>query len=157
MSKILTLEEAIKTSKKIREQGKTIVLAGGCFDILHKGHLVFLKAAKKQGDFLFVALESDENVVRLKGRWRPVNSEQKRAHALALLDTVDIVFLLPKLTTDEEYAAVTKQLSPNVIAVTEGDPKYPQKKKQAEACGGIVRIVTMRLENYSTSQLLNQS
>lgn len=157
MNKVVSLEEAIKRSNNLRKQGKTLVLTGGCFDILHQGHVAFLEKAKKQGDVLFVALENDKNVARLKGRGRPVNSEQKRAHALALLDAVDFVFILPVLTTDEEYAALTKRISPHIIAVTEGDPKYAQKKKQVQACGGTVRTVIGRLEDYSTSQLLNQS
>ncbi len=67
MNKIISTEQAIKLSEKIRNEGKTIALAGGCFDILHIGHIEYLANAKKHGDVLFVFLESDENIKKIKG------------------------------------------------------------------------------------------
>lgn len=154
MGRVLTLEEAIKASHKLKRQGKTTVLVGGCFDILHKGHFVFLKQAKKQGDILFVALENDENVARLKGSNRPINPQQKRAQALTASDTVDYIILLPTLRTDEEYFSLTQNFSPTIIAVTEGDPKRKQKEEQAKAVGGKVVAVTKRITQYSTTKLV---
>lgn len=156
MSKVITLKEAIEISKKTRNQGKTVVLVGGCFDIIHPGHITFLTEAKKQGDYLFVALENDKNVKRLKGKSRPINQEQKRAEVLAALDAVDYVFILPSFTTEYEYHRMTKNVLPHVIAITEGDPNEQEKQKQAETVGAVVRVVTKRLKNYSTTNLLRQ-
>ena len=64
--KILTTEQAIKVAKQIQARGSKIVLAGGCFDILHLGHITFLEKAKAQGDMLFILLESDENIKKSK-------------------------------------------------------------------------------------------
>lgn len=156
MRKIITLDEATKLVKRLKSQGKIIVLTGGCFDILHQGHLTFLQLAKEQGDILFVALESDEKVRRLKGDKRPINSQEQRAKTLAVLDLVDYIIVLPTLQTDEEYLHFTTMLSPNIIAITQGDPKTAEKEKQAKAIGGQVVIVTKQLHNYSTTQIINQ-
>jgi len=62
MKRILTIIEAIKMSKTLRSEGKQIVLAGGCFDILHPGHIAFIEKAKEKGDILIILLESDEKI-----------------------------------------------------------------------------------------------
>lgn len=154
MNKILTHKDAILLAQKIRTDGKKIVLAGGCFDILHKGHLTYLENAKREGNILIIALECDENVRRLKGLARPVHDQFKRANALAGLDFVDYIFILPPLESDLEYAQVTRSLTPNIIAVTQGDPKQNQKEIQARSINGIVKIVTERLTEFSTTKLL---
>lgn len=156
MEKIVSLQEAIDISKKLRKGGKAIVLAGGCFDILHPGHFFYLEKAGEAGDVLFVLLESDENVRRLKGRARPVNSQEKRAAALSRLPYVDYVVLLPPLVTNQEYFEITKELSPQIIAITEGDSMKEQKEKQAKEVGGKVAIVTKHLPDYSTTKILSQ-
>lgn len=153
MGKVTTLEEATEISKKLRSQGKTIVLVGGCFDILHGGHLTFLENAKAQGDVLLVALESDENVRRLKGKNRPINNQQNRATNLASLDVVDFVILLPRLISNKGYFAMTKKISPDIIAITEGDPKQTEKEIQAKAVGGKVVVAIKYLANYSTTRI----
>lgn len=155
MNKILTLNQAIELSKQLQEKDKTIVLVGGCFDILHKGHLSFLEEAKKQGDVLFVALESDENVKKLKGKERPVNNQQKRAYTLADINVVDAVLLLAPMMQNA-YQQLTKDISPHIIAITQGDPYYAQKKIQAESIGAQVVPVIKRLTEYSTTQILQK-
>ena len=156
MNKVVSLEEAINLSNKLRNHGKTIVLAGGCFDILHQGHLVYLESAKRQGDILFVALESDENTQRLKGKGRPVNNQETRASALSMLGYVDYVIFLSSLVSDWEYYQMTVNLSPNIIAITKGDPKEKEKRKQTAALGAKLVTVTKRLTQFSTSQILLQ-
>ena len=66
MNKIVTLKKAVKISKKLKADKKTLIIGGGCFDILHLGHIKFLKNAKKQGKKLLILLESDESVRKLK-------------------------------------------------------------------------------------------
>lgn len=154
MSKVITLEKAIKVSNELREQHKTIVLAGGCFDIFHKGHLIFLENAKKAGDVLFVLLESDENVRRLKDRGRPLNNQKKRALELAQIPAVDFVILAPLFRGNSDYFNLTRELKPQVIAITEGDEREKEKEAQAKSIGARVVIVTKLLKNYSTTKII---
>lgn len=154
MSKIVNLDKAVKLSEKLKLKGEKIVISGGCFDILHKGHLAYLNGSKKQADALFILLESDENVKRLKGEKRPINNQQKRAQNLAGLTIVDFVVLLPETVSDGDYFEIVKKLKPEIIAVTKGDPMEENKRKQAESVGGEVVVVTEKLGNYSTTKIL---
>lgn len=128
------------------------VLVGGCFDLLHFGHTEFLRQAKAHGDYLIVALESDENVKKLKGENRPIHSQEKRKKMLEALSDVDEVISLPPLSTDEEYAALVIKLQPAVLAVTEGDPVLEKKKIHAESVGAKL-IIIPKIPTPSTSQL----
>lgn len=153
MEKIIKPSQTKDVIKKIKAGGKTIVLAGGCFDILHLGHIKYLEAAKKEGDLLLVCLESDENVKRLKGPGRPINSQKDRAAVLASLACVDFVLLLPKMEKDNDYLNLVKTVKPDTIALTSGDPLEDKVRKQAKAAGAKVKIVINRLKNYSTTKL----
>lgn len=154
MRKIISLEQAPKLREQFENEGKTIVLAGGCFDILHLGHLKFLEAAKKQGDILIICLESDENVKRLKGKTRPINPSKERATLLAALEVVDYVLILPELVTCKDYFNLVKYLKPDILAVTAGDPKLTFKKKQMKWVRGKVKVVIKPIETVSTSRLV---
>lgn len=153
MKTILTLKEAIDVSKELRKQGKSIVLGGGCFDILHPGHIAYLKGAKQKGDILFILLESDATIKRTKGKDRPIHTQPERAVMLASIIYLDYVVLLPEFTTDDQYDKIVTELSPKVIAITENDPKLYQKKRQAESICGIIQTVTNYIPNRSTSKL----
>lgn len=153
MNKILSIEKAIKISKKLQSENKTIVLAGGVFDILHIGHVKFLEKAKQRGDILFVLLESDDNVKRLKGKNRPINSQKNRAIILAALYAVDYVVLFPMLKTDAEYDKVISQIRPSIIATTAKDPNILHKRRQANQISGKVVNVLKRISDQSTTRL----
>lgn len=154
MGEIVTITKAEKIARQLRNQKKNIVLAGGCFDVLHKGHLTFLENAKKAGDVLFVLLESDSNVRRLKGKGRPLNNQKKRALELAQTPSVSFVILAPKLSSNADYFNLTRKLKPHVIAITEGDPREKEKEAQAKSIGGKVVVVTKNLANYSTTKIV---
>lgn len=130
------------------------VLVGGCFDLIHYGHIVFLKEAKKQGDYLVVALESDENVKRYKGENRPIHTQKERAEMLRSIRLVDEVIELPPMNGDKEYFDFVKKIKPDVIAITQNDPQTENKKKQTEEIGAKLVVVTPRLEPHSTSRLI---
>ena len=157
MKKIITLGQVQNLIKQLKQEAKTIVLAGGCFDILHQGHLRFLEAAKKHGDILIIALESDENVKRLKGQERPINKESLRAKNLIRTGFVDYVIILPTLKTATNYLNLVKTLIPDIIAVTAGDSQIANKKRQAETVGGKVKVVINRLPSFSTSKIIKKS
>src|SRR3989338_4221498 len=153
MNRIIKPEDSIKISKEFREQGKQIVLVGGCFDILHLGHIKFLESAKKLGDCLFVLLENDESVKKLKGKDRPINNQIERAQVLSALSIVDYVVLLPLMKTDKDYDKLITQIKPSFIAATQDDPNISHKIRQAKLVGGKLKIVTKRVKNKSTTKL----
>ena len=128
------------------------VLVGGCFDILHFGHITFLKQAKMLGDSLIVALESDGNVKRVKGDMRPIHTQEQRRAMLEALSFVDEVILLPPMNTDQEYVTFVQKIQPAVIAVTEGDPILEKKRQQANLVGANL-VVIPKIRTPSTSQL----
>lgn len=132
------------------------VLVGGCFDLIHYGHIKFLTEAKKAGDWLIVALESDENVRRHKGSNRPIHPQRERAEMLRSLRMVDEVIELPTLTKHQDYFDLVKKIKPAVIAVTEGDSQLENKKKQAKFVKAEVKVVTLLMKPYSTSLLIKE-
>src|SRR5690242_18556542 len=95
-----------------RAAGRTIVLANGCFDLLHVGHVRYLEAARREGDVLVVAINSDESVRKNKGAGRPLVPETERAEVLAALRCVDFVTVFGETTADD----LIRALRPNVHA-----------------------------------------
>lgn len=153
MKNILTPKQLDSTLKSLTKLDKKIVLAGGCFDIIHLGHITFLQKAKQKGDILIVLLESDETIKKLKGHNRPINSQKTRAKVLSSLKPVDFVVLLPKITSDGQYDALVKTIKPQIIAVTKGDPNILHKIRQAELTGARVVEVTNKITYHSTTAL----
>lgn len=93
MGKVIQREKIEELLKLLRSQNKVIVATNGCFDILHVGHVRYLKKSKSVGDVLIVGLNSDKSVRSIKGEGRPINSEQDRAEVLCALESVDYVVL----------------------------------------------------------------
>ena len=153
MKKILNIKEAISITKLLRRNGKKIVLVGGCFDILHAGHVTFLKKAKKQGDVLMILLESDRAIQKIKGRSRPINPQLDRPEVLSELRSVDFIILLPYLKSNKEYDNLILQLKPHIIATTKGDPNKTHKIRQAQLIDTQIIEVTERIAKTSTSEL----
>jgi D-beta-D-heptose 7-phosphate kinase/D-beta-D-heptose 1-phosphate adenosyltransferase len=129
------------------------VLTGGCFDLLHLGHITLLEEAKKQGDILVVLLESDTRIQELKGSNRPLHSQQQRAHMLIALKSVDYVILLPEKMSNHDYDKVTKELQPAIIATTKGSQSLQYIEKQAKEIGASVFLVEL-VQNLSTSKII---
>lgn len=91
-------------------EGKKIVFTNGCFDILHPGHVSYLNAAKNEGDLLFIGLNSDLSVKRLKGEDRPINDESARKFMLENLRGVDFVEIFSEETPYELIRSVCPSL-----------------------------------------------
>lgn len=106
----LNSEDAIKFLSQSRIN-KKVVFTNGCFDLLHVGHVRYLQEARAQGDLLFVGLNSDESVKRLKGADRPLQAEADRAEILAALNCVDCVTLFSEDTPEE----LIKKVRPEVL------------------------------------------
>jgi D-beta-D-heptose 7-phosphate kinase/D-beta-D-heptose 1-phosphate adenosyltransferase len=109
--KIKTLAGLKQIVSRLKKQGKRIVFTNGCFDLLHAGHVVYLEDAKRKGDCLVVAINSDASVRRLKGAPRPITKEADRARVLAALHSVDYVVLFGE---DTPYAVI-QEIKPNIL------------------------------------------
>jgi len=102
----LSLAEAARIADRLRAAGQRIVLANGCFDLLHVGHVRYLEAARALGDVLFVGINDDAAVARLKGPGRPLMPAAERAEVLSALRAVDHVVVFEDDTADKLVAAI---------------------------------------------------
>jgi rfaE bifunctional protein nucleotidyltransferase chain/domain len=152
--KLMSLAAAVAARAKLREQGKTLVLTNGVFDLLHTGHLHFLKAARARGEALYVALNADASVRALKGPARPVQSEAERAYALGALGFVSgiVIFDTPRL--DAEIRA----LRPDVYCKA-GDYTRetldPTERAALDEVGARIEFEPY-LPGYSTTRLIER-
>lgn len=150
--KILTKEEAVERVAQWRLLGKTVAFTNGVFDILHQGHIFSLSQAAKEADYLFVGLNADASVKRLKGESRPVNNQESRALVLASLLMVDAIVLFE----DDTPLDLIKALMPDVL-VKGGDYTVEQiaGAKEVIANGGRV-VINPILEGFSTTGIIDQ-
>ena len=109
--KIKTLLSLTKIIAKHKKAKQKIVFTNGCFDLLHRGHVNYLQTAKKKGDILVVAINSDASIRKLKGNSRPINSQQDRSELIAALESVDYVTIFPQSTPLE----VIKKIKPDIL------------------------------------------
>lgn len=154
-NKIVSVSKSIKIANELHRYGKSIVLVGGVFDILHVGHVRFLEKAKETGDNLFLLLESDESVRKLKGKGRPLNSQKNRAEVLKALRSIDYVVLLSGILKDKDYDRIVFQIKPNILATTKNDPNKIHKVRQAKKIGAKAVYVIEKIKNKSTTEILN--
>jgi D-glycero-beta-D-manno-heptose 1-phosphate adenylyltransferase len=137
------------------EEGQCLVVATGVFDLLHIGHLRFLEAARALGDTLAVGVEDDERVRRWKGPERPIQSAEDRCALLNALRVVDRVFLITGERVDPDYyVELLRPLGACYLAATADDPLLAVKRASMQSIGVELRVVTPRIENYSTSRLI---
>jgi D-glycero-beta-D-manno-heptose 1-phosphate adenylyltransferase len=150
--KILSREELRSRVARWRSEGKRIVLANGCFDVLHVGHVRYLSAAKALGDKLIVAVNADASVRQLKGEGRPAMPENERAELLAALEAVDAVLVFPEL----DVRAVIREIRPDVHAKgTDYTAESVPERDEVTACGGRVAIVGDP-KDHSASEFLRR-
>lgn len=135
-------------------ENKKIVLVGGCFDIIHFGHVQFLEKAKQTGDYLIVALEPDERIIQHKKR-APTHTQTERAYNLLALRHVDQIIMLPLLHEFQDYYALVQAINPHIIAITNNDPQLSNKQKQADAINAQLVIVTNVIGTFSSSHIYN--
>src|SRR5215469_9603402 len=150
--KIVELEELSDRCEKLRSAAKKIVATNGCFDLLHVGHVRYLRAARALGDLLVVGLNGDRSVLELKGKGRPVTSERDRAEILAGLESVDLVTIFPETRATQFIAA-----SHPAIYVKGGDysPETLNDEERAllKKIGAEIRFIPFEA-GYSTSRLI---
>jgi D-beta-D-heptose 7-phosphate kinase/D-beta-D-heptose 1-phosphate adenosyltransferase len=149
-SKILTRSRAVERRAELASLGRRLVLTNGCFDLLHPGHLRYLDEARRLGDFLLIAVNSDESVRRLKGPERPVRSQAERLEMLAALVMVDAVTIFE----EDSPLNLILALKPDFL-VKGGDWAVEAivGGPETESWGG--RVMSLSLEpGFSTTDLI---
>jgi rfaE bifunctional protein nucleotidyltransferase chain/domain len=132
--------------------GRMIVLTNGCFDLLHVGHVRYLKEAKSLGDILIVGLNSDASVQKLKGPTRPIQSEASRAEIMAALASVDFVTLFAEQTPDK----LIESVRPDIL-VKGGDwkPEQIAGGPFVQSYGG--QVLSLQFVNgFSTTKIVEK-
>jgi D-glycero-beta-D-manno-heptose 1-phosphate adenylyltransferase len=150
MQRILNREELIKRVASERESGARIVLANGCFDVLHVGHVRYLAGARRLGDVLVVGINADEQVALQKGAGRPVLSANERAEIVAALESVTYVTIFDEPTVEQLLLA----LKPDVHAKgTDYTTDTVPERDVVRSYGGQVAIVGDP-KDHSTSEII---
>ena len=153
-SAITSLKEATSFRKKVRESGKSFVLTNGCFDLLHCGHAYSLQEASKYGDHLWVAMNSDASVHKLKGTERPIVPEDQRAYLLNSLSCVSGVTLFENERLTQEILALEPDVYVKASDYTE-DSINPEEKEALLSVNATLQFVPF-LPGNSTSSLIKR-
>jgi len=160
MDKISNLNSMKQQVESWKKGGLTIAFTNGCFDILHKGHVLYLEEAASKADKLIIAVNSDTSVSQLKGPNRPVKDENSRALILAALGFVDGVLIF----SEETPINLLKELKPQVLikggdydpaCADENSPKYIVGRKEQLERGDRVEVIQF-VEGYSSTNLINK-
>jgi rfaE bifunctional protein nucleotidyltransferase chain/domain len=152
MGQVMGRDALIEERKRLRREGKRVVFTNGCFDLLHAGHVRYLREARSLGDLLVVALNSDASVRLLKGEGRPILNQDERAEIMAALQVVDYVTIFDEATPRELIA----RLLPDVL-VKGGDWAIEAivGGEEVEAAGG--RVLSLPyLQGSSTSEIVER-
>jgi rfaE bifunctional protein nucleotidyltransferase chain/domain len=149
---ILTPDAAGDLADRERRAGRRVVFTNGVFDLLHPGHIRYLRAARAEGDLLIVGLNSDRSVRAIKGPSRPITPEGERAEILAALTWVDAVTIFDEDTPAE----IIRRVQPDVLVKgADWGENAIVGRDTVEARGG--RVVRMPIEEgWSTSELLKR-
>ncbi|MBA2705602.1 MAG: adenylyltransferase/cytidyltransferase family protein [Blastocatellia bacterium] len=151
-SRILERDAVIAETRSAKQAGQTIVLANGCFDVLHAGHIRYLQGARVLGDVLIVAINADDQVKVLKGIGRPILTELDRAELVASIDAVDFVTIFDEPTVEQLLLAI----KPHVHAKgTDYTQETVPERDVVRSYGGRVAIVGDP-KNHSTSEMLKR-
>jgi rfaE bifunctional protein nucleotidyltransferase chain/domain len=149
-NKILTRQQLRGRVAEWRSQGRRITLANGAFDLLHAGHVRYLRGAKALGGKLVVAINSDDSVRALKGLGRPIMPENERAEIVAALADVDAVVIFPEL----DVRAIIREIRPDIQAKgTDYTAETVPERDAVAEYGGRIEIVGDP-KNHSTSEII---
>ncbi|MGB2602105.1 MAG: adenylyltransferase/cytidyltransferase family protein [Candidatus Sulfotelmatobacter sp.] len=150
ISKIVSRQQLRERVERWRSEGESILLANGNFDLLHVGHVRYLRGAKELGGRLVVAINSDDSVRALKGEGRPIMPAEERAEILAALADVDAVVIFPEL----DVRALIREIRPDIQAKgTDYTVDSVPERDAVVEYGGRVAIVGDP-KDHSTSELI---
>lgn len=152
MEKIQDIQNLIPIRKSLKDQHKKVVFTNGCFDILHRGHIHLFHTAKRLGDVLFVAVNDDSSIRKIKGPTRPVFLLEERMEVLEAITDIDYIVSFSEETPREIISA----LLPDVL-VKGGDwkPEEVVGKRDVEQAGGKVKTIPY-LPHYSSSEIIRR-
>ena len=152
MAKLYELAELQEIIAKERQAGKRVVFTNGCFDILHAGHVTYLRSARDQGDRLVVGLNSDQSVRALKGNLRPIVTQTMRAQVLSGLECVDYITIF----YDPDPLQVILTIKPDVLVKgTDWEESQIIGACEVKADGGKVICVPL-VRGISTSEIIRR-
>lgn len=150
--KIKSVDEAARLAHECHSAGKRVVLTNGCFDILHPGHVDLFDRARREGDVLVVALNSDTSVRRLKGNKRPILGQDERAEIVAAMEAVDLVCVFDE---DTPLAAILK-IHPDVLVKgADWEVRGIVGQREVESWGGKVVVLGL-VDGQSTTGIVNR-
>jgi rfaE bifunctional protein nucleotidyltransferase chain/domain len=154
-SKIMSPADLARVARQFSESGRKLVFTNGCFDILHAGHVRYLRQARECGDALLVALNGDAGVRSLKGPSRPVNPQEDRAEVLAALEMVDYITVFE----ETRVTSLIRTIQPQVYAKG-GDYTLetldPGERQALEALHIEIRLLGL-VPGRSTTEILRRS
>ena len=150
--RILDRERLIERINSARTNGACIVLANGCFDVLHVGHVRYLEGAKALGDLLIVGVNSDEQTRRLKGAGRPLLPQEQRAEIISSIEAVDFVTIFDEPTVEQLLLALRPDIHAKGTDYTEDS--VPERDV-VRSFGGRVAIVGDP-KDHSSSQMIEK-
>lgn len=152
MEKLVKEDEINAFIKKLRSENKTIVFTNGCFDILHAGHVRYLKESKSKGDVLIVGLNSDSSIKKIKGESRPINNEQDRTEVLSALENVNYIIVFNETTP----VKLLDKIKPDIY--TKGADYTIETLPEADTViknGGRVEFIKL-VEGKSTTKIIDK-
>ena len=152
--KVISVEELAQIAKAMRAAGKRLVVTNGCFDLLHLGHVRYLRAARTLGDALAVGLNGDQSVRELKGADRPINNERDRADLLAALEDVDFIVIFPEVRATRFLETVAPTIYVKGGDYT-SDTLNAEERAVMEKAGTEIRFIPFE-PGYSTSKIIER-
>jgi len=152
LKKLYSLSELTQIIQKHKKKGKRIVLANGCFDLIHAGHIRYLRESKARGDILVVALNSDASIRKLKGKGRPILNQRERAEIISSFSFVDYLTFFK----EQNVAKVLLALKPDIHAKgSDYTVETVPERETVKEYGGKIAI-TGGPKIKSTSQLIKE-
>ena len=152
--KVLNIKELAQRTDALRRARQIVVATNGCFDLLHLGHIRYLRAARARGDVLVVGINGDESVRQLKGAGRPVNNERERAEILAALEFVDLVTIFQEVRATQFIEAAQPAVYVKGGDYT-SDTLNSEERAALKKIGAKIDIVPF-VKGYSSSRLIEQ-
>ena len=148
-----SIDSLVKALRPLRDRGKSIVLTNGCFDLLHVGHVRFLRESSKFGDILVVGINSDNSVRSLKGNGRPIITLRERMELLSAIECVDFVTSFDDLIPLNLVRNVRPDIHVKGNEYAPGNGKTMPEAELVQSLGGEVRFVQM-IPDRSTTRLI---
>ncbi len=150
--KLVPINKIAALMKSLEKKGKSVVFTNGCFDLIHPGHIKLLKQAKKYGDILFLGINSDKSIRKIKGPSRPVMKEKERITVLSAIEYIDFISVFNEPTPIK----LIEKIRPGALVKGSDWPKSKIAGKEfVESYGG--KVFTIKLKpKISTSSLIKR-